>query len=59
MRYAARLDRLEAIKPKEQKRVILVWVDKEGRRTKVADSMPHLPDNNQYDSYMPGCEAKT
>lgn len=39
----------------EPKRVILVWIDKEGRRTKVADSMPHLPDRNRYDSYMPGC----
>jgi len=55
VRYAARLDRLEAIRPVKPKRVILVWIDKEGRRTKVADSMPYLPDDNHYDSYMTGC----
>jgi hypothetical protein len=25
-----------------------VWIDKEGRRTKVADTMPHLPDDNPF-----------
>ena len=54
MRYAARLERLEAIRPVEPQRVILVWVDREGRRTKVADPMPHLPDGNAYDAYAAG-----
>ncbi len=54
MRYTARLERLEAIRPVKPKRVILVWIDKEGRRTKVADTMPHLPDGNRYDSYISG-----
>jgi len=54
-RYATRLKRLEALTPKGERRIILVWVDKEGRRTKVADTMPDLPDNNHYDRYMAGC----
>jgi hypothetical protein len=41
----------DTVKPK---RVILVWIDKEGRGTNVADTIPHLPVDNQYDSYMPG-----
>jgi len=58
VRYAARLERLEAIRPVKPKRVILVWVDEKGRRTKVADTMPHLPDDNQYDKYMSGCGGR-
>jgi len=52
MKLESRLQRLEARAPKIRKRVILVWVDGEGRRTKAADTDPELPDPNQYHAYL-------
>lgn len=49
MKMLARLERLEAARPRMRQRVILVWIDREGRRTKVADTMPHLRDDTHYD----------
>jgi hypothetical protein len=50
MSLQTRLRRLERdIKPApESRRVILVWVDGEGRLTKVTDSHPGLPDDTKY-----------
>ena len=52
MRTIARIARLEARAPKQQKRIILVWIDSEGRRTKAADTHGHLQDTNTYDAYL-------
>ncbi len=49
MKVLCRIERLEARTPKLPKRIILVWVDREGRRTKVADTHPHLGDSTVYD----------
>jgi len=55
MKLESRLQRLEARAPKIRKRVILVWVDGEGRRTKAADTHPNLPDLADYDHVLAGC----
>ena len=52
MRITARIQRLEARAPTGTKRMILVWIDSEGRRTKAADTHAHLPDANKYDAYL-------
>jgi len=52
LRFAQRLERLEARAPKPKRRTILVWVDKHGHRTKAADSDPDLPDPNSYQAYL-------
>jgi len=51
LRLVRRLGRLEARAPKPRQRVILVWVDKNGRTTKAADSDPSLTDTHLYDKY--------
>ena len=55
MKVLGRIERLEAHTPKLRRRIILAWIDKEGRRTKAADTDPHLPDPGSYDSYGPQC----
>lgn len=52
MKLESRLQRLEARAPRVRNRVILVWIDPEGRRTKAADTDPELPDLNHYDAYL-------
>jgi hypothetical protein len=51
----ARVEALERLIPSGRRRVILVWIDREGRRTKAADTHPHLPDNNFYDEKLQQC----
>lgn len=53
MRMLHRIERLEARAPRQRRRIILVWVDKDGNRTKAADTDPHLPDPSEYDAYVP------
>jgi hypothetical protein len=52
MRLLVRIERLEARTPKSRKRIILVWVGKNGQATKAADTDPHLPDARHYDAYL-------
>jgi hypothetical protein len=52
LRLTTRNERLEARVPKGKKRVILVWIAKDGKTTKVADTDPHRRDERYYDSYM-------
>ncbi len=52
MKLGSRLQRLEAKAPKIRKRVIVIWIDGEGRRTKAADTGPEFPDLNQYHAYL-------
>ena len=52
MRLAQRLERLEARAPKVRRRTILVWIDRNGQRTKAADTDPDLPDSGSYDAYI-------
>ena len=59
MRIAARIAKLEARAPKQPKRIILVWLDPEGRRTKAADTHPHLPDTSTYHAYVQSPVAVT
>ncbi len=42
------MEALERRLPAAPVRVILAWVDREGRLTKVADTHPHLPDDHSY-----------
>ncbi len=44
----ARMEALERRAPPSPRRVILAWIDREGRLTKVADTHPHLPDDRSY-----------
>jgi hypothetical protein len=53
MKMLNRIERLEARVPRPKCRLIFSWVDGKGRKTKVWDSMPHLPDHNHYDRYSP------
>ncbi len=55
MKVVCRIGRLEERAPKQPRRIILLWIDREGRRTKVADTHPHLPDPGEYDSDISGC----
>ncbi len=49
MKVLCRIERLEACIPRQRKRVILVWVDREGKQTVAADTDPHLSDFPAYD----------
>jgi len=51
LRLTQRLERLEAGVPKTKRRIILAWVDENGRATKAADTDPLLPDTNLYNNY--------
>jgi hypothetical protein len=53
VRLSVRIERLEARVPKSRNRVVLVWIGKDGRTMKAADTDPHLPDPRKYDSYLP------
>jgi hypothetical protein len=50
VKLESRLKKLEQTirPPQTPRRVIFAWVDEQGRRTKVADSHPHLPDATVY-----------
>ncbi len=52
------MEALERRVPPTPVRVILVWVDEEGRLTKAADTHPHLPDDEQYFRKLPGVSGK-
>ena len=56
MKILSRIERLEARVPKGKSRVILVWMDRSGRRTKVADTNPELPDLRIYDVDSTSCK---
>jgi hypothetical protein len=47
-----RIQRLEARVPRGRNRIILVWIGRDGRTIKAADTDPHLPDQRQYDAYL-------
>ena len=55
MKVLSRIARLEAHMPRLPKRIILLWVDREGKQTKVADTHPHLLDPNEYDADISRC----
>jgi hypothetical protein len=63
MRLLLRIERLEAKAPTSPKRIILLWIGRNGRTTKAGDTDPHLPDGRHYDSYrfpyLPGGGLRT
>jgi hypothetical protein len=52
MKLLFRIERLEARMPRPKRRIILVWIDGEGRRTVAADTHPHLADSSPYGDDM-------
>jgi hypothetical protein len=53
VKVLGRIERLEARAPRPQRRIILVWLHKDGHTTKVADTHGHLPDPAPYNAYLP------